>query len=618
MEKRTRCPKSEPASPVVSPRPIPPGTACGGYLAVAAAALTLMLATACTQGGATPVGGKGATPVGASAVVGPVFHDVAAATGLDFTYTNGLTGQHYHVETVGAGGALVDYDGDGDLDVFLVQGHPLDPPGAKPATPGAAYQARLFRNDLTVGADGKRTLHFTDVTAASGIDARGFGMAVAAGDYDNDGWPDLYVANWGSNQLWHNNGDGTFTDVTAKSGTDDPRWSSGASFVDYDRDGWLDLVVVNYNRYNLADDHPCFDMRSGMRDYCGPSAYPSQPSSLFRNRGDGTFEDVTASTGFSATYGPALGVVATDINRDGWPDILVTNDGQPNGLWINEGGKKFRDEAMLRGVAVNRAGAAEANMGVVAADMDSDCDDDVFITHLNGETNTLWANDGTGVFTDETPKSSLGPVSLPFTGFGVADLDFDNDGLPDLFVANGDVRNMADSVNAGDPWPLKQTNQLFHNLGGGRFEDVTGSAGDFIKQPAVGRAVAMGDLDNDGASDLLVTYENSPTQLLMNNGGHDAHWLGLRLVGKDGRRDMYGAEVTVDLADGRKLCRRVRADGSYAVAQDPRVLFGLGSAGQVATVHVRWPDGQRESFPVPAPGQYHTLRQGGGSPVTEP
>jgi enediyne biosynthesis protein E4 len=585
--------------------------------AVALAGLAaLTLGCGARPGTPAPAGGPSAVVTAAAGPGGPIFTDVAAASGLSFVRDNGMSGRLLFAEMMGSGGALLDYDNDGDLDVFMPQGHLLGTDAemaTAAAEPGA--RARLYRNDLAPGPDGRPAPRFTDVTDASGLDARGYGFAVATGDYDNDGWTDVYLANLGHNQLWRNRGDGTFVDVTAAAGVDDPRWSSGAAFVDYDRDGWLDLAVVNYNQYTVAADHPCYDQKSGRRDYCGPTAYPSQPSTLFHNRGDGTFEDVTAATGFAATYGPALGVIAADFNRDGWSDVLVANDGQPNTLWVNNGGKRFTEEALMRGVAVNRAGAAEANMGVAAVDVNSDCADDLFTTHIGGETNTLWLNDGTGLFEDRTPDSGLGPVSLPYTGFGVGDMDYDGDGLPDLFVTNGAVLIRPEQAATGDPLPLREPALLFHNLGGGRFADVSAQAGAEVTQPAVGRGVAVGDVDNDGAADLLVTFNQGPVQLLRNNVGAAAPWLGLRLVGADGRRDQLGAEATLTLSDGRQICRRAHSDGSYASAQDPRVLAGLSGGAQVTGLAVTWPDGQREQFDPPALGQYHTLRQGSGRPA---
>lgn len=541
-----------------------------------------------------------------------IFLDVAAATGLDFVHNNGMSGELYFLEMMGAGAGLLDYDGDGDLDAYLVQGHHLEP-GYRPGPEEAL--GRLFRNELRVGADGTPVLRFTDVTEAAGLVANGYGMGVATGDYDRDGHVDLYLANFGANQLWRNRGDGTFEDVTGSAGVNDPRWSVGASFVDYDRDGWLDLAVVNYNRYSLESDHACHSAATGRQDYCTPTAYPTDPSTLFRNRGDGTFEDVSMPSGFATKQGPGLGIVASDFNLDGWPDILVANDGEPNLLWINQAGQRFVEEGLSRGVAVNRHGVPEANMGVTVADLDQDCDEDVFITHYRDQMNTLWLGDGHGLYEDRTPESGLGFVSLPFNGFGVGDLDYDNDGRLDLYIANGDVTIVAEQFAAGDPHPLKNTDLLFRGGQGEKFEDVTAHAGPAFQIPAVGRGASVGDVDNDGDPDILATYNHGPARLLLNQVGQDASWLGLRLVAGEPPVDSLGAQVMVTLADGRRVCRRARTDGSYASAQDPRVLIGLGRDGPPREVAVTWPDGLRESFDGLMPEQYHTLRKGTGNKV---
>ncbi|MCB0215048.1 MAG: CRTAC1 family protein [Caldilineae bacterium] len=558
-----------------------------------------------------------ATPPGASQPVAtptmtdpPVFEEIAAAAGLDFVHENGMSGQRYFVEMMGAGLALFDYDNDGDLDLYLAQGHSLAPGSAPPAD---ASLGRLYRNDLGPGSPGSEAaLRFTDVTEPSGIRAGGYGIGVAAGDYDRDGFVDLYLANWGSNQLWRNRGDGRFEDRTEAAGVDDPRWSSGASFVDVDRDGWLDLAVVNYTRYSLSGDHPCHSAATGRPDYCTPTAYPADSSSLFHNRGDGRFEDWSAQVGLAERTGPGLGIVAGDVDRDGWIDLLLANDGQPNQLWMNRGGGRFEEQGLRRGVGVNRQGLAEANMGVVLADLDEDCDEDLFITHYHDQMNTFWRNDGDGVFEDRTPESGLGFVSLPDNGFGAVEIDFDNDGRLDLFTANGDVTGIPAQVAAGDPLPLKQRDRLYRNFGAGRFEDRSDRAGDAFAEPAVGRGAAGGDLDNDGDLDLVVAYNHGPVRLLRNRIGQDAAWIGLRLVEGDPIVDSLSARVELRLTDGRRLCRRVRVDGSYASAQDPRVLIGLGRGGQVAEARVTWPDGQDEGFGALETGRYQTLRRGEG------
>ncbi|HUP43623.1 MAG TPA: VCBS repeat-containing protein, partial [Thermoanaerobaculia bacterium] len=364
---------------------------------------------------------------------GPYFVDRAAEWGLDFVHFNGMTGEYYFPEMMGSGCALLDYDGDGDLDVYLVQGALLGPddtmadalfPYPGPGRP----RDRLYRNDPVRLPDGSWEPRFVDVTEASGLDVTGYGMGVATGDYDGDGDLDLYRTSYGPNQLWRNDGDGTFTDVTAEAGVDDPRWSVSAAFLDYDRDGRLDLYVVNYLEFDVAANPRCFT-QSSRRDYCGPADFPPVPDRLFHNRGpapDGasggvTFEDVSAASGIAAARGPGLGVVAADFDGDGWTDLFVANDGQVNFLWRNQGpgpkggpgGVTFRDEALLAGVALNREGRAEAGMGVDAADFDADGDLDLFLTHLAGETNTLYVNDGSGQFQDRTLEHGLGAPSFP-------------------------------------------------------------------------------------------------------------------------------------------------------------------------------------------------------------
>ncbi|MBI4512676.1 MAG: CRTAC1 family protein [Gemmatimonadetes bacterium] len=542
----------------------------------------------------------------------PPFSDITADGGLDFVHTNGMSGRYYYVEMMGSGGALFDYDADGDLDVYAVQGHPLPRDASQPPPTD-----RLYRSDFVLGADGARHPRFTDVTEESGIDARGYGMGVATGDYDNDGWTDLYVTNWGPNQLWRNNGDGTFTDVTRETGTDDPRWSAGAAFLDFDLDGWLDLVLVNYVAYTLQTDRPCYNP-SGLRDYCGPETYAPERDRLFRNRGDGTFEDVTLRMGLTAAYGRALGVIAADFNLDGWPDIYVANDGQENQLWINRGGRRFEDMAVLAGAAVNAAGLPEASMGVNAADFDGDGDEDIFLTHLNRETNTLYVNLGDALFEDRTDPSGLGLPSYPFTGFGVAPLDYDNDGWLDLLIANGEVRMILEQAQRGVPLPLRQTNQLFRNVGRGRFQEVTPRNDPVFDLAEVSRGIAYGDVDNDGDTDVLVFNNNGPARLLRNDVGQEKPWLGLRLVGTRARRDMLGARVALIRSGAPTLWRRVHSDGSYASAHDPRVLFGLGERAAYEAVRVYWPGRKAETWEGLELNRYHTLAEGHGRPAAVP
>ena len=541
----------------------------------------------------------------------PLFKDVAAEAGLDFTHWNGMSGEYYFPEMTGQGAALLDYDNDGDLDVYLVQGALLGP-GKKRADALFPYEGlwppsdRLYRNDLN--AAGK--LKFTDVTAASGLAkiATGYGMGVATGDVDNDGFTDLYVTNYGANQLLKNQGDGTFRDVTKAAGVGDPAWSTSASFFDFDRDGWLDLFVTNYVVFDVDRNPECF-APSSRRDYCGPSAFPGVADRLWRNRGDGTFEDVSVRARVAAEKGAGLGVVAADFDGDGWQDLYVANDGEANHLWLNQGDGTFRDEALLAGVAVNREGEPEASMGVSAADFDGDGDDDLFMTHLMSETNTLYVNDG-GLFEDRTLETGLAAGSLAFTSFGTAWLDVDNDGWLDLMIANGAVKVLEVLAAKGDVYPLDQPNQLLINAGGRRFEDATARAGEAFQVAEVSRGAAFGDLDNDGDVDVVLCNNNGPARLLRNEVGQEKAWLGLRLVGGKTGRDMLGARVEVKRAGNPALWRRVRTDGSYCSANDPRVVFGLGGGAKVEVVRVHWPDGTVENWPAPELGRYTTLRQG--------
>lgn len=544
-----------------------------------------------------------------------IFSDRAAATGLEFVHFNGMSGELYYSEHMGGGVALFDYDKDGDLDVYVTQGHLLGAgkslADAKfPPTGEPPFVDRLFRNDLDASG-----LRFSDVTEESGLSVDGYGMGVAVGDIDNDGWPDLYVTQWNSaNRLLRNRGDGTFEDLTEKAGVGEKRWSIAAVFFDYDRDGWLDLYVGNYLDFTFSVHRECAN-EVGLADYCGPVSFKSLTDTLYRNRGNGTFEDVTAAAGVTQEAAPVLGAVTGDFDGNGWLDLYLANDEQPNNLLLNQGADSqgrvtFRDEALLAGAAMNHEGKAEAGMGVNAGDFDNDGDEDLFVAHLDQETNTLYLNDGGGTFTDRTVEAGLGAASLDSTGFGTAFFDYDNDGWLDLLVANGAVQGLRELMLAKDPHPMHQKNQLFHNLGDGRFENVSSRAGNVFDLSEVSRGAAFGDLDNDGDSDVVIHNNAGPLRLLINNVGQDQKWLGLRLVGTSVDRDQLGAQV--ELLSPQRLVRRVRGDSSYASAHDTRVLFGLGQSAGPAELKVTWPNGQAETFVDLPLGQYSTLRQGQG------
>ena len=519
-------------------------------------------------------------------------------------HVNGASGRFYQPEISGSGAALFDYDNDGDLDIWLVQGGSVD----RPAAGGAG--GRLYRNDLEISPDGTRTLRFTDVTAASRIVTRGYGQGVAAGDIDNDGWIDLYLTGFRRNQMFRNNGDGTFSDVSRQTGTDSPTtWGVSAAFVDVDRDGWLDLFVGNYLTYSLETHLRCF-MESGQEDYCAPGRYTPQQARFYRNRGGGKFVDATAAAGMARDFGPALGVSTADFNGDGWIDIFVANDQKENQLWINRGNGTFENRALRSGVALDGAGVAKANMGVDAGDFDNDGDEDLITTVLTREGDPLFVNDGTALFEDRSMDSGIGIASRPYTGWGVAWIDVDNDGWLDLLAVNGLVKQDLDALSAGNAFPYQQRNQLLRNLGNGRFEDVTDRAGRVFGLKEVGRGAAFGDVDNDGDVDVLIANSGGPARLLINGIGNRSHWLGLRLVGGDRARDMVGARVAVIRADGRTIWRRARADGSYASANDPRVLVGLGVSADAPRVRVVWPSGRTEEWTDVPVDRYTTLVEG--------
>ena len=535
----------------------------------------------------------------------PLFTESASATGLTFTHVNGGTGNYYLPEVMGSGVAVFDYDNDGDLDVFVVQGGPL---GGETA---AAGTSRLFRNDLTTGGDGASKLHFTDVTERAHAGVRGYGMGVTVGDYDNDGNLDLFITGFGSDALLHNNGDGTFTDVTRDAGVADTLWTTSAAFVDYDRDGDLDLFVARYVDFTIANNKLCNDS-AGARDYCSPRAFGPVPDRLFRNDGRGRFTDVSEAAGITKAYGAGLGVATGDYNGDGWLDLYVANDGTPNQLWINHRDGTFVDEGLLSGSAVNLSGNPEGSMGIASGDFDLDGDEDLFVTNIVGETSALYVNDGHGTFEDARARSGLASLTAAFTGFGTDWFDYDNDGSPDLFIANGAV-NIVESER-GQPVPYRMKNQLFHNAGSGRFTDASALAGPAFANAEVSRGAAFGDVDNDGRVDVVVTNNGGPVRLLLNRAQTGHHWIAVRLEDRTGNRFGFGALIAVERSGHPTLRRRVRTDGSYLSGSDVRVHFGLGSSPPIDAITVQWPDGTRERFTGVSGDRVVTLRRGAGQP----
>jgi hypothetical protein len=517
----------------------------------------------------------------------PWFVDVAAESGLDFVHDNGATGEFYYPELAHAGAAFLDFDNDSWLDVYLVQSGPLP---ARATEPGGN---RLYRNR----GDGT----FEDVTAAARVRGRGYGVGVAVADYDRDGWVDLYVTNLGSNILYRNNGRDqgghvTFTDVTADAGVADPGYSSSAAFFDFDRDGDLDLYVCHYLDWTPRVEHPCLGF-NGVRGYCRPGEYSPQSDSLFRNDGVArggqvTFTDVSERAGMRSVEGPGLGVVTADFDGDGWTDVYVANDQKPNHLWMNAGDGTFREEALIRGAALNDLGLASAGMGVATEDFDDDDDWDLWVVNLSGETNNLYRNLGGGEFRFATDELRLGAVSQPYTGFGTGFFDYDNDSVFDLFVANGRV-NVDDDME----FDYAEPKQLLRGRVGGPFEDVSAAAGAAIAVAEVSRAAAFGDYDNDGDVDILVANNEGPVRLLRNEVGNRSHWLTVQLVGRPAAmdRDAIGSLVVLE-AGGRVRRRLVQPAYSYCASNDPRVHFGLGAAATVDRLEITWPDGRTQTL----------------------
>lgn len=537
----------------------------------------------------------------------PAFRRAGAELGFSFTHVNGMSGERYFCEMVGPGGALFDADGDGDLDLFITQGSSLGgvslaettfpPPAEAPAGD------RLFLNLLSETGE----LRFEDRSRAAGFATEDYGMGCTVGDVDGDGDLDLFVTNFGPDRLYLNRGDGTFEDGTGASGLGDARWTTSAAFIDVEGDGDLDLYVCSYVDYTLENHKPCYSETSAI-DYCGPSSYRPLPDRLYLNRGDGTFEDGSEASRIGSEVGAGLGLATADFDGDGLVDIYVANDGTPNHLWRNRGDGTFENTGLLAGCAYNRDGRAEASMGVEVADFDADGDPDIFLTHLTDETNTLYSNDGRGTFEDLSARSGLGVPSRAYTGFGTATLDFDQDGDLDLFIANGAVKTVEELAARGDPYPLHQPDQLFRNDGGGAFEEVSAEEAPFLLPPAVGRGLIAGDVDGDGACDLVVLNNSQPARLLLGRPPAPDSWVGFDVRGTAGGAPLLGAKVRLSFSSGGTLERRVRVAASYLCANDPRLLFGLANAGPgPITGELILSDGRRIPLGTIERGRYHAI-----------
>ncbi|HVS03812.1 MAG TPA: CRTAC1 family protein [Thermoanaerobaculia bacterium] len=524
----------------------------------------------------TGAAAAGAAPGGCGGIL---LADVAAAAGIDFVHRRGASGAMHLPETMGAGVAWLDYDGDGWLDLYLVQSGPFPPDGS----PQAAN--RLFRN-----LGGGR---FVDVTAASGAGHRGYGQGVVAADADGDGAVDLYVANFGADALLRNLGDGRFAEATAAAGLGLDGWSSSAAFADADGDGDLDLYVTRYVEYDPDQPLFCGDLEAGRRDYCDPSLFSGAGDRLYRNDG-GRFADVTAAAGLGEAAGNGLGVVFADLDGDGRPDLYVANDITPNFLFHNLGGMRFADISLLSGAAASREGLYEAGMGIALGDVDGDGDPDLGVTNFDVETNTLYENLGAMQFADVSAESGFGVPSFNLLGFGIAFADLDRDGDLDAYVTNGHIfeRPRREQVTFEQPDLLL----LGDGAGGFAAVDCPGLAA----RPGVGRGLAVADFDNDGDPDLTIQQSDRPARLLAN--GAAGRWLGVALRGRAPNSGAVGAEVTL-VAGGEPQRRWALAGGSYQSSHDPRLLFGLGER-EAETVEVRWPAGRRQRLVSPPADRY--------------
>jgi hypothetical protein len=512
------------------------------------------------------------------------FEDIAKKAGIHFVTENSPTPEKHQPETMPAGVALFDYDGDGLLDIYLVNGAEM-PSLVKT---GPKYYNRLYHNN------GNGT--FTDVTERAGVAGAGYGMGVAVGDYDNDGWPDLFLANVNGNQLFHNNGDGTFTDVTAKAGlggaTHNGRkmWSISAGWFDYNRDGLLDLFVVNYVDWDPRYEPACVGLNG--RGYCHPGSFAPLPNTLYRNNGDGTFTDVSAETGISAVLGKGMGVAFADYDGDGWPDVFVANDNSPNLLLHNLGGKRFEEVGLQAGVAYNEEGNVLAGMGVDFRDLNNDGLPDIWHTAIENETFPLYLNQGNGNFLNAGRESRLANLTLPMSGWSNGIVDLDNDGWKDLVVARGNVMDNIEEVSRH--FRYAEPNSVFRNLGNGQFADVSATAGADFTRPAPNRGLAYGDLDNDGRMDLVVTSLGGSVRVLRNVTETRNHWILLKLVGTKSNRMGIGAQIRITTDDGRRLYNEVTTSTGYSASSDPRVHFGLGGSRVIREIDIRWPSGTRQ------------------------
>lgn len=567
--------------------------------------------TASTSGQYAPVLDSEKRPITAGGFVksGPVvFENIAEKAGLTkWRHVMGTPEKKFILETVGSGVALLDYDNDGWLDIYLVNGSTYDALTGKTTPPHAA----LFHNNH----DGT----FTDVAARAGVTNDRWGFGVAVGDYDNDGWPDIYVTNFGKNRLYHNNHDGTFTDVADKAGVALGNWSTGPTFGDYDRDGFLDLFVPGYVHYDL--DHPPIPGSSavkfptcefrGINVMCGPRGLQGEPDHLFHNNGNGTFTEVSKKAGVSDPndyYG--LTAVFADINNDGRPDLMVADDSTPNYLYVNKGDGTFEDDSYVSGYALNENGRETASMGIAVGDYRNNGLLDLYNTVFSDDYNPLYRNDGNASFSEISYQAGIAEVTIPFLGWGTGFLDYDNDGWKDLLAVNGHVYPQVDNAEWGTTFAQRPL--LFHNIEGKSFQLVPAVEGTGLASLLTGRGAAFGDLFNDGKIDVVINQLEGPPALLRDVSPDHNHWVALKLVGGQGSpKDAVGATVYLT-AGGIRQRGDVLSGGSFASSNDPRVHFGIGTAGRVDKLEIHWPSGKVESWQLPAVDRFYTVVEGQG------
>jgi hypothetical protein len=533
---------------------------------------------------------------------GPLqFTDVTAQAGIHFKHNSGAFGKKYMPETVGSGCAFLDYDNDGWQDILLVNS--MNWPERK----GAKSFPALYHNN--------HNGTFTDVTKESGLAIEMYGLGCAIADYDNDGNVDIYLTCLGANHLFRNTGGGKFTDVSAKSGTNDPGFSTSAAWFDYDKDGKLDLFVCNYIEWSIDKDRHC-SLDGKNKSYCTPETYKGQSSTLYHNRGDGTFEDVTERAGLKDPTAKSLGVALIDYDSDGLTDLFVANDTQPNKLYRNNGNGTFTDNAITAGVAFNDQGTARAGMGVDAADYDGSGHQSLVIGNFSNEMIALYHNEGTGSFIDEAPTSTIGQASLLTLSFACFFFDYDLDGLADVYAANGHV---SDDISTVQPKvKYAQPPHLFRNLGKKKFEAVATKMGPALQQAMVGRGAAYGDFDNDGDLDLLLMANNGPARLIRNDGGNQNNLLRIKTVGTSSNRDGIGAKITLKLSDKEKLWNVVKTGSSYCSQSEVPVTFGLGKAEKVLSVEIHWPSGRTDTLSDVAANQFIVVQEGKGMISAQP